>query len=223
MKSTDQTTSHITIITAEPENVKFFVNKKLLEYKLECLDPIVIAEVEKRAYGFAPQQLSEIKQNVRIKLWHALEAQIILYPHAYIRVIVQSVFNDLGRGRKPPEPLPLDNYGEVNQGRILINQSEGWGNPEQVAEQRENATCCLALAVEAISKLPPKQKLAMICLLLERVDDVEQLKEMFERLQIHFDIDSWPKDKADAQRLRALIFVARRKIADFMNDNGRFP
>ncbi len=220
MKSARLTTPHATIIAVESENVKIPENKKALEDQLECLEPIVTAEVEKRAHGLAPDQLSEIKQNVRIKLWHALESQLILYPRAYIRVIVQNVFYDLGRVRKPPEPLPLDDYGEINQGRVLINQSEEWGNPEQVAEQRENAAHCLALAVEAISRLPRRQKIAMICFLHDRVDDVEQLREAFESFQMPPDIDGWPTDKADARRLRALISVARHKVAAYLNGKG---
>jgi hypothetical protein len=217
MKPADQTTSSSTIIVIESENVKLFVNKKLLEDKLESLETIISAEVEKRAYGLSPQQSDEIKQNVRIKLWHALEARLILHPPAYIRAIVQSVFIDLNRGRRPPESLSLDDYDEINRGRVLINQSEGWGNPEYVAEQRENVANRLVLAIQAILKLPQRQKLSMIYLLLDRVDDIEQLKEVFERFQIPFDIADWPKDKVNTQRLRALIYVARRKIADFLN------
>lgn len=217
MKIVNPTPSHAMIIASESENVKLFVSKKLTEDTLESFETIISMEVAKRASGLAPGLVAEIKQNVRIKLWRAIEARLIHYPPAYIKAIVTSVFNDLGRGRKLPESLSLDDYGEVKQGRVLINQSEGWGNPEQIAEQREKVADYLASTVEAILKLPPRQKQAMLCLIIDRFDDIEQLQETFERFHIPFDMYSWPEDKAEAQRLRASIYAARPKMADCMN------
>lgn len=220
MKTQEQSTSPIEIITNGNESVKFFEDKKALEEVLESLDPFIIAEVEKRAYDISPEKRNEIKQNVRIKLWRALQERIIQSPPAYIRTIIKNEFNDLGRGRKLLEQLSLDDNGEVKYGQILVNMSEGWGNPEHVVEAREEVANRLRIAVEAISVLPRRQRLAMVCSLLERVDDVIQLKEVFGQYQVYVEMESWPDDEMDVGRLKALITVARRKIAAFMSNSA---
>ncbi len=214
-----QTTNYNAIITAETEFVKLSEDKKVLNEILERLNSFIVTEVEKRAYGLSLEKLNEMKQNVRIKLWRALQARSIQYPFAYVRTIIKNEFNDLGRGRKPLEQIVLDDYGEVNQGQVLVNLSEGWGDPEHTLEQREAVESYLDVTVEAISTLPRRQQLAMVCLLLERIDDVIQLKEVFERYQIPIEVEDWPNDKVDKQRLKALISVARRKIAQFMENS----
>lgn len=219
MKTREYPTSPNEIITTREESVKFFENKKALEDLLERLDPFIITEVEKRAYSLSPEKRNEVKQNVRIKLWRALQERIIQSPLAYARTIIKNEFNDLGRGRKLPEQLSLDDYGEVKQGQILINLSEGWENPEHVVEQREDVANCLDVAVDGISVLPRRQQLAMICLLLERIDDTIHLKKVFEQYQVRIEIEGWPDDEMDEQRLRASISVARRKISEFMSNS----
>jgi DNA-directed RNA polymerase specialized sigma24 family protein len=214
-----QATNYNAIITAETEFVKLSEDKKVLNEILERLDSFIVTEVEKRAYGLSLEKLNEMKQNVRIKLWRALQARSIQYPFAYVRTIIINEFNDLGRGRKPLEQIVLDDYGEVNQGQVLVNLSEGWGDPEHALEQREAVESYLDVTVEAISTLPRRQQLAMVCLLLERIDDIIQLKEVFERYQIPIEVEDWPNDKVDKQRLKALISVARRKIAQFIENS----
>ncbi len=68
MKMQEPSTCLIEIITDGNESVKFFEDEKALEELLERLDPIIITEVEKRAYHISSEKRNEIKQNVRIKL-----------------------------------------------------------------------------------------------------------------------------------------------------------
>jgi len=219
MNAQEQLTSPNEIIADIDESVKFFEDEKALEELLERLDPIIITEVEKRAYHLSSEKRNEIKQNVRIKLWRALQERVIQSPPAYIRAIIKNEFNDLGRRRKLPEQLLLDDYGETKQGQLLVNLSEGWGNPEYIVEEREDVANRLRIAVEAISVLPRRQRLAMVCSLLERVDDVIHLKEVFGQYQVHIEVEGWPDDEMDVRRLKALISVARRKIAAFMSNS----
>lgn len=209
------------IITVKEEEVKLFEEKKDLDEFLVQIDPFIIAEVEKCGRCLPEQKRDVIKQNVRIKLWHALEVRAIRYPRAYIRTIIKNALNDLGRECKPPEQLPLDDYGEVSQGIVLVYLSEGWGNPEQVVVQREDMDNRLDMASEAMLVLPPRQQLAMVCSLIKRVDDIVQLKNAFGLHQVPIEMEDWPDDVVDAQRLKALISVARHKIARFMEDNAQ--
>lgn len=217
----EQHTFPTEIITVKEEEVKLFEEKKDLDEFLVQIDPFIIAEVEKCGRWLPEQKRDMIKQNVRIKLWHALEVRAIRYPRAYIRTIIKNELNDLGRERKPPKQLPLDDYGEVSQGIVLVHLSEGWGNPEHIVEQREEIASYLDTAAEAMLVLPPRQQLAMVCSLLQRIDDVMRLKKVFEFYHVPIEMEDWPDDVVDAQRLKALISVARRKIARFMEDNAQ--
>src|SRR5450755_493008 len=177
------------IITVEEASVKLFEGKKIMGELLAGLDPFIIAEVGKRAYGLSEQKRDEISQNVRIKLWRALEKRAILYPCAYVRTIVKNTFNDLGRECLLPEPVSLDEYGEVSRGSVLVNLSEGWENPEQVVEQREVMANWLEIASEAILLLPPRQQVAMVCSLFQHIDDVVQLKQVFELYEVPIKVE----------------------------------
>lgn len=209
------------IITVKDEDVKLFADKEVVAELLERLDPLIIVEVKVRSYGLSEQVQSEICQNVRIKMWHALEERVIRNPRAYVRAIIKNEFNDLGRGRKLPEQLSLDDYGEVSQGTVLVYSSEGWGNPEQVVVQREDMDNRLDMASEAMLVLPPRQQLALVCSLIKRVDDIVQLKNAFDSHQVPIELEEWPDDLVEAQRLKALISAARQKITRFMEDNAQ--
>ena len=207
------------IITVEEAYVKLFEDKKVVEELLERLDPFIVAEVGKRAYGLSEQKQDEISQNVRIKLWHALEKRIIVYPRAYVRTIIKNTFNDLGRECLLPELVSLDEYGEVSRGSVVVNLSEEWENPEQVVEQREAMANWLEIASEALLLLPPRQQVAIVCSLFQHIDDVVKLKQVFERYEVPIEMEDWPNDVEEKQRLKALVSVARRKVAQFIENN----
>lgn len=207
------------IITVEEASVKLFEDTKVMGELLTRLDPFIIAEVGKRAYGLSEQKRDEISQNVRIKLWRALEMRVISYPYAYVRTIIKNTFNDLGRECLPPEQVSLDEYGEVSHGSVLVHLSEGWENPEQVVEQKEALTNWLEIASAAILLLPPRQQISMVCSLFQHIDDVVKLKKVFELYEVPIVMEDWPNDVEEKQRLRALVSVARRKVALFIENN----
>lgn len=218
MKAQEQEMSPAKIIIIQGDSVKLFEDKKYLDEVLERVEPFIHIEVEKRASNLSPEKVNEIKQNVRIKLWRALQQRVIQNPVAYTRVIIKSVFGDLGRESKRLYSLSCDDYGEVIQGSALVNLSEGWDNPEYIVEQEETTAHRLQVIVEAISLLPPRQRQAIVCSLLQRIDNATQLKKVFELYQVPIEMEDWPDDPEEVQRLKALVSIARRKIAQFMNN-----
>lgn len=219
MKTREQVISPTAIITVEEDSVKFFPKKNYLNEVLESIEPFIQAEVNKRVGNLPPEKVSEIKQNVRIKLWQALQRGSIQYPFAYTRLIIKSVFGDLGRERQF-YALSYDEYGEVSQGKVLVNLGVDWDNPEDTVVQEEVMADRLKVIVEAIARLPTRSRLAMICSILERVDDVVQLKRIFESYHVPIEMEAWPDDPMAMQRLKALLYNARRKIAQFMKNDA---
>src|SRR4051812_44128279 len=77
-------------------------------------------------------EIDELIQMVRIKLWHALERKEITYPKAYIRRIVYSEIVDMTRRQKRPvQPLPEDEEGEIYCGKLLVSPGEGMADPAE--------------------------------------------------------------------------------------------
>ena len=78
-------------------------------------EPYIVMQVKNKASNSSniarPEvldlEIDEITQRVRIKFWQALLKKKIEHHRAYIRSIVSlNQFNDIGRRRKTPLPLP---------------------------------------------------------------------------------------------------------------------
>jgi DNA-directed RNA polymerase specialized sigma24 family protein len=158
-------------------------------------------------------EIDEITQRVRIKFWKALEAKEIDHHKAYIRTIVSNEFNDLGRKRKAPLPLPTDEDGELYMGKVLLSESQGLADPATEFEKEEAMDDLMELTALVVTNLPPRMQRSMICQLKEQVDNGIRLIEAFEKYKVNINVIRWPDDKADTKRLKASISPARRIIA----------
>lgn len=95
----------------------------------------------------------DIEQEVRIKLWQALERDQIDAPNAsYIqRVVVSTVIDALRRSAvRPTEPLPEGPGGIAD-----------WASPEAGPEQRARDAERVATVESAIGTLPPRRAVAV--------------------------------------------------------------
>jgi DNA-directed RNA polymerase specialized sigma24 family protein len=187
---------------------------------LSRFDPYIIDQVKKLAVhniswihrDLLSLEIDEVTQLVRIKFWRALQKQEIQHPLAYIQRIIRNELIDMGRRRKPDLPLEEEN-GEVICGKVMVIPSEGMNDPASEFEQKVAIAENMDLVAEAVSTLPPRQKLSMVCYLLERVDEDIQLVEALKTHQVEVDVTQWPENQDDAQRLKASITFARQKIA----------
>src|SRR6185312_1594277 len=94
-----------------------------------------------------------------------LQKRHIMSLKAYIRAIVRSEVIDMVRiaKRHASASLPLDEDGELDQGRLLTTPSEGMQDPAYEVEQKEIDADILAHIVNEIVNLPPRQQYAAIC------------------------------------------------------------
>jgi DNA-directed RNA polymerase specialized sigma24 family protein len=120
-------------------------------------------------------EIDEITQRVRIKFWKALLTKEIEHHKAYIRAIVSNEFNDLGRRRKVPLPLPTDEDGELYMGNVLVNEGEELADPAIEFEKVEVMDDLLKLTAHLVTDLPPRMQRAMINHLKEQVDNLTRL------------------------------------------------
>src|SRR5947209_19620962 len=82
-------------------------------------------------------EVDEIVQNTRIKLWQALQRREIINLEAYIRCIIHTECVNRVRGYRHMLPLPLNEEGELYQGKVLVGASQGMRDPAYEIESRE--------------------------------------------------------------------------------------
>jgi len=158
-------------------------------------------------------EIDEIIQRVRIKFWRALLTKHIDHHRAYIRSIVSTEFNDIGRRRKAPLPLPTDEDGELYMGNVLVNESKELADPAIAFEKEEETDDLLEFTAQVVTDLPPRMKLAMINHLKDQIDSLIRLTEAFEKREVNIKTMKWPEDPADSKRLKASLSPARHLIA----------
>jgi hypothetical protein len=158
-------------------------------------------------------EIDEIIQRVRIKFWQALLKKEIEHHRAYLRSMVSNEFNDIGRRRKAPLPLPTDKDGELYMGNVLVNESNEFADPALAFEKEETLDDLMKLTAQAVHDLPPRMQRAMINHLKDEVDNLILLTEAFAKYKIPIMSIQWPDDPVDSKRLKASLSPARYMIA----------
>ena len=184
-------------------------------------DPYIVMQVKNKASNSSniarPEvldlEIDEITQRVRIKFWQALLKKKIEHHRAYIRSIVSNEFNDIGRRRKAPLPLPTDEDGEIYMGNVLLSESNELADPAIAFEKQEVLENLMELSAQVVHDLPPRMKLAMINHLKDQVDNLILLTQAFAKYKITIKTMKWPEDPVDFKRLKASLSPARHMVA----------
>lgn len=158
------------------------------------------------------EEVHDLIQTTLITFWLRLisEQVQITSPRAYIGCIVRSRCIDMLRRRtcKPTLPLPVDQDGELYQGRVLLIPSEGMQDPALEFERKE----LIAAVIDDVLKLPPRQRYAIICVLKDEVAETFPLAETFSKHGIDVGAINWPQEPIELQRLQSSLSVAQRKL-----------
>lgn len=164
--------------------------------------------------------VDDLIQNSRIKLWLALRKGVSIHSlKGLIRQIVHNEFINLVRQHKPSLSLPLDDDGELRQGKPITGKSTDLDNPERVVEQEMMVDELLHTAAVGVATMRPCQKQAMICSLKETVEDVPQLKAIFEEHGVEIDAVVWPEEKSEVVRLKTSLSPARRRMRSMRSES----
>jgi DNA-directed RNA polymerase specialized sigma24 family protein len=202
-------------------------NRASVEAALEHYDSYIIAQVKEKARQYPEiarpeardMEIEDLIQQVRIKFWRAQEEKEISYPKAYIKQIIKNEFVDALRRLKPAFPLPLDQEGEIYQGKMLMTASDAMADPQDVLEEQEMVNEYMDKVADAVIELSKRQKHVMICSLRDRIDDVLLLLRKFEQRQCNIQHWQWPPEKRAKQLLQASLVYARQNLRKQMNDN----
>ncbi len=191
--------------SSEPQ---FDVNAFLLQLK-----PSIVSLVRKvtSSSTFYEWEREDLAEQVYAKLALALPGKKIDNLPAYLRRCVSNEFVSFLRQRKLLFPLPLQEDDEIFLG--LFSTSEGSNDPLWELEQKVAFEELLEQVVEGVLLLPPVQKLVMLCLLSEQVDDFSLLFAAFKRRNVDISDAHWPKDKILRQRLQASYRPAASNLA----------
>jgi DNA-directed RNA polymerase specialized sigma24 family protein len=164
-------------------------------------------------------EIDELMQRVRIKLWRTLEKRTILYPHNYIKRMIRNELIDMQRQKKPTLPLPTDEEEQWQFSETTGITLADTHDPADEVEQRMESSSLLEKTVPLVLRLPPRQRLAMMCSLKDRVDDLVQLVDSFKAHQTDIEKLSWPAEHYDRRVLQASLVVARRALAKQIEEN----
>lgn len=122
------------------------------------------------------EEIDELAQKIRIKIWQVSQKQHISSPKSYISSIAYTEAVDMVRRYKPTLPLPIDENGEIRQGHPIV--SYGAQDPLDRLEPEEIATELTIRIAAKILTLPPRQLHALLCSLRDQVEDLLPLIEI---------------------------------------------
>lgn len=165
-------------------------------------------------------EIDELSQRVRFKLWLSLRKKRIKNLRAYIRSVVYTEVINMVRQHQSTLPLPLGEDGELYQGNIIATPSEGMQDPAYEIEQEEAIEDYTKETVEAVVNLPPRQQQAMICSLIDKIDDVLPLIDALRNHAINIEEVNWPEESDELQRLQASLSIARKKLRSLKRKQG---
>ncbi len=157
-------------------------------------------------------EIDELAQRIRIKLWQISQKKHINFPKAYIGCIAHTESVDIVRRYKSTLALFTREAYEIYQDNSKATPSEGIQDPAEKFEQEEVIREWTTRLVEEICTLPPRQMRAMLCLLKDQMEDFLPLIEALRNYGVDFEEMNWPNEREEAQRLRASLSIARKKL-----------
>jgi RNA polymerase sigma factor (sigma-70 family) len=184
---------------------------------LQDIDDYVIGQAYKLMKLYLPYEyttpdtleVDELVQRVRIKLWKMLEKDQILHPYSYVKRIVYNEFIDMKRQQKRLLALPIEEHDRL----------ESLTDPANAFMQRVENALLLHSIAQMVASLPPRQRLAMACLLRDYMDDIVPLQTIFKMYGIDVEAAHWPTERAEKRLLLASLSVARQKFAQSRSNN----
>jgi DNA-directed RNA polymerase specialized sigma24 family protein len=191
---------------------------------LEKFDSYIVALARKMVPrsvahpGSFSDVVDELAQRTLIKLWKTTQKRRIVNTELYIRRIMHNESIDVMRSNMHALPLLTDEDGELYQGNPLILPGEGIDDRARELEHKEVVAGLIEEAADALLTLSPRQNFAMICHLLDRVDDLLQQVCALKPHNLDIETKQWPGDEEEGELNGSLSAVARQIC--FMNEHN---
>lgn len=165
--------------------------------------------------------INELAQRIRIKLWLISQKQDITATRAYIRHIAATVSVDMLREQKPTVTLPVNEDGEFYQGKLLFTPRQEEQDPATQVAQEESFNDCMALMAEGVLDLPPVQQQAMLYSLKKHIDDLLPFIEKLQKQGADVESASMPADPDQQRSHRTSLSIARKKMRALHSKHNR--
>ncbi len=157
-------------------------------------------------------EIDEIVQRTRIKLWKMLKKGPIHNPTAYIHTIICTEAVDMVRRYKRTTPLLLNDNGEFCQNMTSCTPGQGPQDPTDIVEQEERVSEVARWAFRAIIDLPPRQQYALLWGLKKQIDDVLPVIDILNEADLSVEKIEIVHEMQERQRLSSLLSLARKKL-----------
>ena len=197
---------------AAPTSNQVETNEDLLkqfEYYIVYHARSLVHRYSRSAHIEQADEADELIQRTRIKFWQMLSKSHIDYPRAYLKRIIFTEFSDMKRQQKGCPPLSLDEDWPGSQLELLENVPDPADEVEEHLEGEEFTQ----KVIQLILRLPPRQRDAIICLLLDQADDPAHLAELFKKYQLNVEVMQWPRSQTEKKLLQASLYIARQTLA----------
>lgn len=191
-------------------------------------------EARLRTYGFAyllaracctcpgvpDADLQEIAQEAWIAYSRKAADDTIEHPEAYIARIILNKFRDYLRWKERCSRVTMVSLSAYESGPdmdIPAIYGESLVNPaNELDESLSLADFCNDLA-RALPALPPRQRRAMICTMLDGALDPQPLRKLLKDNHIEAAEMSWPENKDEKRLLQASLTAARHNLATLLH------
>ena len=161
---------------------------------------------------YVEDEIDEIVQRTRIKLWKMHQKGSIKNPTAYINTIVYTEVVDMVRRYKRTSPLPVNDDGEIYQSGMICISVQDVQDPTEIIEQQERVSEAVLWAFYAIMSLPPRQQYALLWGLRKRIDDILPIMRMLSDVDLNVEEIEIAQETQEKQRLSALLSLARKRL-----------
>lgn len=156
--------------------------------------------------------IDELAQRIRIKLWLIARKQEITAARAYIRQIAATVSVDMVREQKPTLALPVNEEGECYEGKPLFTPRQEEQDPAALLAEEESLDDCMKLMAAGVLDLPPVQQQAMLYSLKQQINDLLPFLEILQEQGADIEGASMPADANQQRSLRTSLSIARKKM-----------
>jgi RNA polymerase sigma factor (sigma-70 family) len=195
-----------------------YYNDPLPDIMLEHFQYILYFAQKYVSSNIGPVDSDDVAQEACIKFWLICKKQHIDSPRAYIRKIVHTIVADMVRKYKSQlfQTLSIDEHGEISEIYLMNVEEAELSNPETILEQKESLDETMKKLMDAVTDLPPRQKISTVTTLRRRVDDLIQFVTVLQENNLDSELE-WPIERVERQRLQASFPHGRRSIAHTMN------
>ncbi len=198
---------------------------------IEQLDRYIVTRVTREmthnpAFAHSPSldlEIDDVVQQIRIKLWYAVQKQVLRSPRAYIARMISTTLVDLLRSREPTFRLFLDEEGEPYAGYPFIEPGEGMDDPEYEVSQEATLRELLVEILHHLQTFPLRQQVALLGALRERIDDLESLDSLLQRMGFPQTAFTKPEDIMPRHQLKPSLSAARRRLAQELSSSSNEP